>query len=577
VINSITLVAIRFDFCKLRNRLHNVANIIDMTNKFLKIHPADNVYVALTDLKVGETVNLPNGALQLVDDIPAKHKFTEKALQPDDEVLMYGTLVGKAIQPIKAGGVIGTHNLKHQAAPFSGRTKSYSWTPPDVSKFKNKSFLGYHRADGQVGTANYWLVIPLVFCENRNVDTIRQAFMDELGFSKPDQYKEYVHELVKLYQDGKADKIPSVSLRPEKSNEQSRIFKNVDGIKFLTHQGGCGGTRQDSQTLCKLLAGYIRNPNVAGATVLSLGCQNAEITTLQERIKEFDPAASKPVIILDQQQSGTEQELLSKAIQQTFIGMIEANKVERKPAPLSKLVVGLKCGGSDGFSGISANPAIGHTSDLLVTLGGSTILSEFPELCGVEQNLINRCEDDKAGELFIKLMRTYASAAEAVGSGFDMNPSPGNIKDGLITDAIKSAGAAKKGGTAPVADVLQYAEYIKKPGLNLLCTPGNDVESTTGTTGSGAQIILFTTGLGTPTGNPVSQVIKVSTNTKLAQRMPDIIDYNTGSIISGEKTIEQEGEDILDFIIEIASGRVKAKAVELNQDDFIPWKRGVSL
>ena len=340
---------------------------------------------------------------------------------------------------------------------------------------------------------------------------------------------------------------------------------------------GCGGTRQDSQTLCKLIAGYIHNPNVAGATILSLGCQNAETKTLQERLKEYDPSSSKPVIILDQQQTGKELDLLSQAIQKTFLALIEADKIERKPAPLSKLVVGLKCGGSDGFSGISANPAIGHTSDLLVALGGSTILSEFPELCGVEQELINRCVSDEAGELFINLMRTYSNAAEAVGSGFDMNPSPGNIKDGLITDAIKSAGAAKKGGTAPVADVLQYAEYIKKPGLNLLCTPGNDVESTTGTTGSGAQIILFTTGLGTPTGNPVSQVIKLSTNTKLAQKMPDIIDYNTGGIISGEKTIEQEGEDILDFIIEIASGRITTKAVELNQDDFIPWKRGVSL
>jgi altronate hydrolase len=361
------------------------------------------------------------------------------------------------------------------------------------------------------------------------------------------------------------------------SINNSRIFKNVDGIKFLTHQGGCGGTRQDSQTLCKLIAGYVHNPNVAGVTILSLGCQNAEITTLQERIKEYDPSSTKPVIILDQQQAGTEQELLSEAIQKTFLGLIEANKIQRRPAPLSKLVVGLKCGGSDGFSGISANPAIGHTSDLLVALGGSTILSEFPELCGVEQELINRCTHDKAGELFIKLMQTYSRAAEAVGSGFDMNPSPGNIKDGLITDAIKSAGAAKKGGTAPIADVLQYAEYIKKPGLNLLCTPGNDVESTTGTTGSGAQIILFTTGLGTPTGNPVSQVIKIASNTKLARRMSDIIDYDTGGIIAGEKTIEQEGEDILDFIIEIASGRITAKAVDLDQDDFIPWKRGVSL
>jgi len=553
------------------------SRFILMANRFLKIHPADNVYVALTDLKAGETLTLTQGKLTLVDDVPAKHKFTEKDLQPEDEVLMYGTLVGKAVQPIKAGGVIGTHNLKHKAAPFSGRTKTYQWTPPDVSKFKNKTFDGYHRADGQVGTANYWLVVPLVFCENRNVEVIRQAFMDELGFTKPDAYKNYVHELVKLYKEGKTDKLSSVSFQEQQTNGRSRIFKNVDGIKFLTHQGGCGGTRQDSQTLCKLIAGYIHNPNVAGATILSLGCQNAEIKTLQERIKELDPKNSKPVIILDQQQSGTEQELLTQAIHKTFLSLVEIDKITRKPAPLSKLTVGLKCGGSDGFSGISANPAIGHTSDLLVALGGSTILSEFPELCGVEQELINRCEEDAAGELFIKLMRTYSSAAEAVGSGFDMNPSPGNIKDGLITDAIKSAGAAKKGGTAPVADVLQYAEYLKKPGLNLLCTPGNDVESTTGTTGSGAQIILFTTGLGTPTGNPVSQVLKLSTNNKLAQKMPDIIDYNTGGIISGEKTIEQEGEDILDFIIEVASGRITAKAVELNQDDFIPWKRGVSL
>jgi altronate hydrolase len=546
-----------------------------MSTKFLKIHPSDNVFVALTDLKAGEIVDINGELLPLADDIPAKHKFTEKPIQPEDEIFMYGTVVGKALKPIKAGGVISTHNLKHKAAPYSGRTKNYSWTPPDVSKFRDKTFLGYHRPDGQVGTANYWLIVPLVFCENRNVEAIRDAFMDELGFAKPDAYKDYVHQLVELYQNNKP--ITSASFQPAEANGHSRIFKNIDGIKFLTHQGGCGGTRQDSQTLCKLIGGYIHNPNVAGATVLSLGCQNAEIKTLQEALNKLDPAGAKPVFILDQQQSGTEQELLTQAIQKTFIGLVEANKIERKPAPLSKLVVGLKCGGSDGFSGISANPAIGHTSDLLVALGGSTILSEFPELCGVEQDLINRCERDEAGELFIKLMRTYSSAAEAVGSGFDMNPSPGNIKDGLITDAIKSAGAAKKGGTAPVADVLQYAEYIKRPGLNLLCTPGNDVESTTGTTGSGAQIILFTTGLGTPTGNPVSQVVKVSTNTKLAQRMPDIIDFNTGPIISGEKTIEQMGEEILDFVIDIASGRVKAKAVELNQDDFIPWKRGVSL
>lgn len=548
-----------------------------MSNKILKIHPVDNVLVALADLKAGEKVVYDGHSLVLANDVPAKHKFVVNELKADDEIVMYGLLVGKATQPIVKGGVIGTHNVKHKAAPYSGKTKSYQWSPPDTSKWKNKTFMGYHRPDGQVGTANYWLVIPLVFCENRNVNVMRQAFEEGLGFSKPDPYKSYVSELVRLYKDGKADSIPGVSLEEVKSSGHSRIFKNVDGVKMLLHEGGCGGTRQDAETLCTLLAGYIHNPNVAGATVLSLGCQNAQIEILQKQFSALDPNLSKPLIILEQQQSGTEQELLTQAIQKTFLALVEANKQERKPALLNKLVVGLKCGGSDGFSGISANPAIGHTSDLLVALGGSTILSEFPELCGVEQELINRCVTNESAELFIDLMRKYSSAAEAVGSGFDMNPSPGNIKDGLITDAIKSAGAAKKGGTAPVADVLRYAEYIKKPGLNLLCTPGNDVESTTGTTGSGAQIILFTTGLGTPTGNPVSQVIKLSTNTKLTQKMPDIIDFNTGSIISGEKNIDQVGEDILDFIIEVASGRIKAKAVELGQNDFIPWKRGVSL
>ncbi len=219
-------------------------------------------------------------------------------------------------------------------------------------------------------------------------------------------YKTYVNELVRLYKEGKTNSISSVTLQEgDVPTGNPRIFKNIDGVKMLIHEGGCGGTRQDADTLCALLAGYIHNPNVAGATVLSLGCQNAQVEILQKKFSALDPTSSKPVIILDQQQSGTEQELLTQAIQKTFIALTEANKQERAPAPLSKLVVGLKCGGSDGFSGISANPAIGHTSDLLVTLGGSTILSEFPELCGVEQEIINRCVTNESAELFINLMR----------------------------------------------------------------------------------------------------------------------------------------------------------------------------
>jgi altronate hydrolase len=561
----------------LRNRLRNIDLFIPMASKFLKIHPADNVLVALTDLKRGEIISYQGNNILLVDDVPAKHKFTEVDMQQDEEIHMYGIVVGKALKPIAKGGAIGTHNVKHKASEFSGKNGDFKWTPPDVSKFKGRTFMGYHRADGQVGTSNYWLVIPMVFCENRNVTVIREAFEEALGFGKSNPYKSFVQQLVKSYKEGDTKSIEGLSIQISESQNESRLFKNIDGIKFLTHEGGCGGIRQDSEALCALLAGYIHNPNVAGATVLSLGCQNAQTEILLTKLRALNPNPSKPLVILEQQKEGTEQQLLTLAIQKTFAGLIEVNKLERKPAPLSKLVVGLECGGSDGFSGISANPAIGHTSDLLAALGGASILSEFPELCGVEQELINRSVNDSTGEKFIKLMRAYARAAESVGSGFDMNPSPGNIKDGLITDAMKSAGAAKKGGTSPVADVLDYGEYVTKPGLTLLCTPGNDVESTTAMAGSGANIILFTTGLGTPTGNPIAPVVKISSNTKLAQRMPDIIDINTGPVIEGSKTIEQMGEEILEYIIRVASGEELTKAQMLNQNDFIPWKRGVSL
>lgn len=548
-----------------------------MSNRFLKIHPDDNVLVALSDLPAGESISVNGYSFSLPAEVPAKHKFAAHELLPDQAIRMYGLLVGKAMSRIGQGGILTTSNVKHQSSSFGKKTEAFQWTPPDVSKWKNKTFMGYHRPDGQVGVANYWLVIPLVFCENRNVNVIREAFEEALGFGKTNPFKDYVTRMVNLYQSGDLGGIASLPNQVNEHPIRQRLFENVDGIKFLTHEGGCGGIRQDSEALCALLAGYIHNPNVAGATVLSLGCQNAQPGILKEKLAKLSPDFSKKLILLEQQKEGTEQALLARAIRETFLALTGINKQKRKPAPLSKLIVGLECGGSDGFSGISANPAVGHTSDLLAALGGASILSEFPELCGVEQELINRSVDEKTAENFTRLMRAYSKAAEAVGSGFDMNPSPGNIKDGLITDAMKSAGAAKKGGTSPVSDVLDYGEYVTRPGLNLLCTPGNDVESTTAMAGAGASLILFTTGLGTPTGNPIAPVIKISSNTKLAQRMPDIIDVNAGTVIEGSKSIEQVGEEILEFIIDVASGKRQTKATELDQNDFIPWKRGVSL
>ncbi|MFN4144789.1 MAG: UxaA family hydrolase [Runella sp.] len=547
---------------------------------FLRIHPADNVLVALQDLPKGSKIIIEEASFELNRDIPAKHKFVTQSLAVGDAVIMYGVLVGKATQTIQQGDQITTFNLKHEAEAYSTekRQPQTQWHAPDVSKWQLRTFMGYHRSDGQVGTANYWLVVPLVFCENRNIEKLKNAFDKALGYAFPDVYLQQTQELVQLYRENKSEEI--ANYRPNttaESNNLKPIFENIDGIKFITHESGCGENNQDSALLAALLAAYAHNANVAGMTVLSLGCQKTQFDDLLREIKGRNPAFDKPVLFFEQQTYGTEFEMLSAAIKDTFQALIKANEQTRQPAPLSKLRIGLKCGGSDGFSGISANPVLGHLSDLVVALGGTTFLAEFPELCGVEQELINRCVTPQIAQKFETLMRDYEAKAAAVGAGFDMNPSAGNIKDGLITDAIKSAGAAKKGGTAPIVEVLNYTETTQKSGLHLVCTPGNDVLATTGKAAAGATIILFTTGLGTPTGNPICPVVKISTNSRLAQKMPDIIDFDCGAIITGQQTIEQTAEALLEYCIELASGKLKTKAQILGQDDFMLWKRGVSL
>jgi altronate hydrolase len=546
-----------------------------MRQSFLKIHPGDNVLVALHDLKSGTNVFIDGREFVLQQNIGAKHKFFINDMKEGDDVIMYGVLVGKLQSAVAQGSLMTTTNTKHAAARYAYRNNKYEWKAPDLSKFADRTFMGYKRSDGRVGTANYWLFIPLVFCENRNLDVIKEAMWNELGYAVADKYKRYTRQLFEAYQAG--EDFNTISLGPSASNGIDRCFQNVDGIKFLNHNGGCGGTRQDAATLSALLAAYADHPNVGGVTIMSLGCQHLEIKNFLDDLKKRNPSFDKPLLVFEQQQENNEDLLVAKAIRETFGGLIEINKLEREPAPLSELCIGVKCGGSDGFSGISANPAVGYTSDLLVGLGGKILLAEFPELCGAEQDLIDRCVNEDSANKFIHLMQSYDQLARQVGSGFHMNPSPGNIKDGLITDAIKSTGAARKGGTSPVVSVLDYTEPVTEPGLSLVCTPGNDVEATTGKAASGATLILFTTGLGTPTGNPVTPTIKISTNSSLARRMKDIIDIDTGAIISGEKTIEEMGEEILEFCIKVASGEVIPKAVQLAQDDFIPWKRGVSL
>lgn len=562
-----------------------------MPEKVMQLDPHDNVAMALAALDLGAQVKIGAGApIVARQSVPPKHKIALVDLHPGDLVRMYGMIVGEVVEAIPRGGLLTPQNVQHRAGNYSAARQPVTHPVPDPAPWAGRTFLGYHRADGQVGTRNYWIVLPLVFCENRNVEQMKEALEEELGYGRANpRYRQRVRRLIAAQGNGAGPSEESPTLAAEdtarmghpfdggSTADAKRVFPHLDGVRFITHQLGCGGTRQDARGLCALLAGYIHNPNVAGATVLSLGCQNAQSALLMEELRALDPKLTKPVIVVDQQQSGQEATLMEQAIDRTFAALAEANLAERAPAPLSALNVALQCGGSDGFSGVTANPSIGYVSDLVAGLGGTTILSEFPELHGVEQELINRCATDELAQRFAHLMQDYAERARNAQSSFAFNPSPGNIREGLITDAMKSAGAARKGGLSTVRGVIDYPEYATTRGLNLQCTPGNDIESVTAQVGAGANIVLFTTGLGTPTGNPIAPVIKVATNSTMAGRMSDIIDFDAGVIVTGGATVKDCGEQLMEMAIDVASGTRRTKAERRGQIDFIPWKRGVSL
>ena len=544
-------------------------------NHFLRISPDDNLLVALQDLPKDTRIESNGRSFTLPNLVPAKHKFTETSLSSGSKLKLYGVLVGETTQEIEQGERITTQNAVHRSESYRMNEGNFSWKIPQAESWKNKTFEGYHRSDGSVGTANFWLVVPMVFCENGNVETLKSSMLRALGLSKRNQYEIFSQSLADAYSRGHNP--DAVSLPEGTNHEPSPIFPNIDGIKFLTHGLGCGETRGISEELCALLAGYACNPNVSGITVLSLGCQHAQVSIMEEEIAKRCPVFDKPLLIFEQQKYPSEREMMEQAIRQTYAGLARINQFKRSPAPLSRLCLGMECGASDGFSGISANPAMGHAADLLTALGGRVILSEFPELCGVEQNIVNRCATPEIGTRFIEIMKNYELRVREAGSGFHMNPSPGNVKDGLTTDAIKSAGAARKGGTSTVVDVLDFPGWVTKDGLSLLCTAGNDVESTTALAGAGANLILFSTGLGTPTGNPIAPVIKISSNSKTAESFKEYIDFDAGAVISGEETVESIGDKLLSDVIKYASGTRKTKATLQGRDDFLPWKRGMSL
>lgn len=527
----------------------------------LKIDPSDNLIVALQDLCKDQRVNWNDEEYILRHDIKAKHKFAVQDLHPGDIVSLYGVPVGKATQRIFRGEAITTDNIKHYAAPVSiDDSTAYEWQKPDVSAWQNRTFRGIVRDDGRIATANYWLVIPLVFCENRNVQRMTDALNDALG---------YANNSLKNF----ARQITSADVLNEKRHLP---FPHLDGIRCITVNSGCGGATSDSMTMCDVLAAYSDHPNVLGVTVFALGCEKARIVDFKDALAKRNPNFNKPVIYFRQQDWSSEEEMMQDALTETYNAICKAPISERQDVALSHLKIGVKCGASDGFSGISANPAMGEVSDRIIALGGASGLAEFPELCGAEGDIVQRCVNRGLKEKFLSLMKNYEHVANFFGTTIADNPSPGNIADGLITDAIKSAGAAKKGGRSPISAVCDYAEPMGDSGLSLVCTPGNDVDAVTGLVAAGCNIVIFSTGLGTPTGNPIVPVLKVSTNSALANKMPDVIDYDCGPIIEGV-SLSEIADGLFEKIIATTSGTWRTKADKLEQFDFMMWKRSLEL
>ena len=489
----------------------------------LKIDPTDNLIVALQDLRKEQRVHWNDEAYVLRSDVKAKHKFATEDIAPGDIVSLYGVPVGKATRPITRGEAITTENIKHYAAPVTlDDVAPYDWQQPDISAWQQRTFKGIVREDGRVATANYWLVIPLVFCENRNVQRVTDALNDALGYAN----------------NGLKNFARQVTSAGALNDTRHLPFPHFDGIRCITVNSGCGGATSDSMTMCDVLAAYSDHPNVLGVTVFALGCEKARIVDFNAALAKRNPNFSKPIIYFRQQDWSSEEKMMQDALTETYNAIREAPVAERQDVPLSHLKIGVKC--------------------------------------GAEGDIVQRCATRELKEKFLSLMKNYEHVANFFGTTIADNPSPGNIADGLITDAIKSAGAAKKGGRAPVSAVCDYAEPMGESGLSLVCTPGNDVDAVTGLVAAGCNVVIFSTGLGTPTGNPIVPVLKVSTNTALAKKMPDIIDYDCGPIIEGTP-LADIADGLFEKIIATASGTWRTKADALEQYDFMLWKRSLEL
>lgn len=491
---------------------------------FIKIHEQDNVAVALKEIKKAISIQLNNGqVVSINDDIPAGHKFALMDIKSGHEVVKYGTRIGFATEDIHTGAWVHTHNIRTALSDLL----SYTYEPVSVKLLKPRdaTFMGFKRADGKVGVRNEIWIIPTVGC---------------------------VNDIAKL-------------IAKETSN---LISGTVDDVVAFTHPYGCSQMGEDQENTRRILADLVNHPNAGGVLVLGLGCENSGVDILKECIGTYDPQRVKFVVA---QEHEDEVAVCVSAIQELIA---YAGTFHREEVSADKLIVGLKCGGSDGLSGITANPLVGKFSDTLISMGGTTILTEVPEMFGAETFLMNRCVSEELFDQTVELINNFKDYFLHHGQTIYENPSPGNKKGGISTLEDKSLGCTQKSGSAPVEGVLSYGEQVKTPGLNLLSAPGNDLVASTTLAAAGAQIVLFTTGRGTPFACPVP-TIKIATNSALATKKANWIDFNAGVLVEGA-SMQETAENFFSYVLEVASGK-KVCSEEAGFHDMAIFKQGVTL
>ena len=470
--------------------------------QFIHIHPSDNVAVALEDLAKGATLTVDGATVILLDDIARGHKFALTDIHKDAPIIKYGTTIALAREDIPAGSWVHTHNARTELT--EGGSYVYDHKEFPLPKTKPRTFMGYKREDGRAAIRNELWIIPTVGCVN--------------GIAK---------QLVE--------------------DNQDLVTGTIDGLYYFGHPFGCSQMGDDMATTKKLLAALVNHPNAGGVLVLSLGCENLQQSIFKEALGSYNPDRVKFLICQDVEDELEEGGKLLREL------AAYAGQFHREELPASELVIGMKCGGSDGLSGITANPTVGRFSDRLISLGGSTVLTEVPEMFGAENMLFARCKDQAVFDKAVKMVNDFKEYFVRHGQVVYENPSPGNKKGGITTLEDKSCGCVQKGGSAQIVDVLSYADPVTKKGLNLLSGPGNDLVSATDLTAAGALMILFTTGRGTPFGAP-APTVKISTNTALYNKKKDWIDFNTGTVAEGKETLDEAGERLLDYVIRVASG-----------------------